>query len=100
MSIDKECNGLLKESLGKAFYLFAPKTVEKFSAEMSLLVDFLYFRETVSKNNNLPGTKLQNVVYTSADCLESGTLPTKRKLLFFFVSVFGVYIVRKMKNYI
>ncbi|KAL4481807.1 hypothetical protein ABPG74_007896 [Tetrahymena malaccensis] len=100
MKIDQECSNLLKDGLVKAFQYFNPQTVNKYIPEFNLIVDFIYFRETVNKNNNLPGNQLQNVKYTASDLLENGNLSNKRKIIFFLVKVVGTYAINKLHNLI
>ena len=60
---------------------------------MQLFVGFLFFRQTVAKNNWTPGNRLQNLQYSALD----GSLLSKaQKLLFLLLTVGLRYLVSKI----
>eukprot|EP01017_Pseudomicrothorax_dubius_P016384 TRINITY_DN1859_c0_g1_i2.p1 TRINITY_DN1859_c0_g1~~TRINITY_DN1859_c0_g1_i2.p1 ORF type:complete len:306 (-),score=32.90 TRINITY_DN1859_c0_g1_i2:4-822(-) len=59
--LDNEYKEMLLTSLVRAFEYFDPRTVQKFKEEISLIIDFIFFRFTLAMDLSTPGQTWQNL---------------------------------------
>ena len=60
MNIDRDCVSLLSQQFLKCF---SDQVKIKYGPEISLFLNYIFWRETIFKNNQTPGNELQNLKY-------------------------------------
>jgi len=67
---------------------------------VKFVVNLIYYRYTVARDNPLPGHEIQNLQYASRTATGDFTVLTKQqKILLFVLDIFGRYLVEKIQYY-
>jgi len=96
--IDEECQQILEEQISQGFELFDSSLLARLKPELKLLINAIYYKYTIWKDQPLPGHLIQNIQFINGKPgAVTKTLAKKQKVLYFVLDVLGRYFYERFK---